>query len=191
MADALGSGASRGSSATARLSGVRPPSVRPPSPIGVSTAEADQAAAAEAAAKAKKKKRTKVIIICVVLLLVGYEVKGKVVKPHFGPGEKVPAGAIISLGSITTNLSDGHLAQIGVSMQMTAAANAKKEAMVQSELVGATVAILGQQTYNGLLPAGGRSALRGELLRAYQQTLGVNEGAQQVSAVYFTSFVLQ
>ena len=141
--------------------------------------------------KKKRKKPVKPIALAVVLLLVGYVAKGKFIKPHYGPGAKVPLGEIVDLGTVTTNLSDGHLAQIGVSLQMTVAENAKEVANDTSELLGSVVTAIGQETYAALLPASGRAVLAARLLQAFQRDLGTSEGAQQVAAVYFTSFVLQ
>ncbi len=184
-------------SAAARLAGIRPPA-RPvaaaPAAAGRGREKAKGGAAApgdDDAAKKKKKLRTRIIAAVVLLLVAGYVAKGQLLKPHYGPGKPPPAGAIVSLGSVTTNLSDGHLAQIAVSLQLTAAANAKLEAQRSPALVGSTVSIRGQQTYSGLLAPGGRSHLAALLLRSYQQVLGTNEGGEQVSKVYFTSFVLQ
>lgn len=147
----------------------------------------------ESGEEAKKSPKKKIIILCVVLLLVGYEAKGKLMKPHYGPHQKVPAGAVYELGSttITTNLSDGHLAQIGISLQLTKAANSKQINTDTSQLTNSTIKILSGDTYNALLGPAGRAALASELLGAYQKDLGRSEGAQQVSAVYFTAFVLQ
>lgn len=141
----------------------------------------------------RKKSKKKLIVLVVVLLVVGFYAKGKLLKPHYGPGAKVPPGQIFALGgtTITTNLSDGHLAQIGISLQLTKPANAKEINADVPELTSSTVEILGQQTYVGLLDPIGRRELASELLRAYQRDLGRSEGAQQLSAVYFTSFVLQ
>ncbi len=152
---------------------------------------AAKAAEGDSGEKAKKKKPIKPIIMVLVLLLVAHVVMGKVIKPHYRPGAKVPAGAIVDLGSITTNLADGHLAQVAVSMQTTVAASSKQVDKLTPELIGSTVSVLGGETYAELLPAAGRAALRRDLLRIFQHELGPNEGAQQVSAVYFTSFVLQ
>lgn len=150
-----------------------------------------KSAAAEGTKKKKSKK--KLIMLLVVLLLFGYEAKGKLMKPHYRPGQQVPAGAVYELGSttITTNLSDGHLAQIGISLQLTKAANLKLLNTDQPELTNSTIKILSAQTYNSLLGPAGRAQLSESLLSAFQQDLGRSEGAQQVTAVYFTAFVLQ
>jgi flagellar basal body-associated protein FliL len=145
----------------------------------------------DAADAPKKKSKKKFIIAAVLVLLVGYEVKGKVVKPHYGPGITVPLGPVIELGTITANLSDSHLAQIAVSIQTTVAASSKEETKEQDELIGSTTQLLGNETYANLIDPTGRAAFRTALLKAYQTDLGMSEGAQQVSAVYFTSFVVQ
>jgi flagellar basal body-associated protein FliL len=139
--------------------------------------------------KAKKKKRIKVIGLVVVLLLVAHVVEGKVVKPHYGAN--VPNAGTYGLGGVTTNLADGHLAQITVTLQLTKAADTKTIGKFNSQLTSSTVSLIGRQSFASLLPPSGRSELRTQLLASFQKVLGINEGAQQVSAVYFTSFVLQ
>lgn len=189
--------------AAARLAGMKPPP-RPATtaaggaalaPVAASKKEAKKQAKAAARgageAEKKKKKPIKPIAMVVLLLLVGYVVKGKVVKPHYAPGEAVPPGAVVSIGTVTTNLSDGHLAQVAISIQLTKAANAKLVAKDQPEMVSAVVTDLGEATYAGLLAPAGRAALRVRLLRTFQQQLGLSEGAEQASGVYFTGFVLQ
>ena len=144
-----------------------------------------------------KKRLVKPIMMLVVAFLAFHVLSPKFIKPHYSAKNPVPSGSIIELqteaggSSITTNLSDGHLAQLAISLQMTKVANMKEEAKDEDELMGDTIAILGQSTYNELLAPSGRAALRAALLANYQQVLGPLDGAQQVSGVYFTSFVLQ
>lgn len=140
----------------------------------------------------KKKKPIKPILIVVVLLLVGYVAKGKIIKPHYGPGHPVPAGVIFDFpAAVTTNLPDGSLAQISISLQLTKAASVKTVSSDTSELVGTAVQIIGHDSYSTLLSTAGRLALQRDLLQAFQSELPPSEGAQQVSAVYFTSYVVQ
>lgn len=180
--------------AAARLAGLAPPP-RPGAPAAaaepLSKKEARKAKKEAAEGEGKKKKPVKPIAAVLLLLVVGYVVKGKVVKPHYGPGAKVPPGAVVALPSVTTNLSDGHLAQVSISIQLTKAANAKLVANDQSEMVANIVTDLGRQTYSGLIVPAGRARLQAALLHTFQAELGPSEGAQQVSAVYFTGFVLQ
>ncbi|HVC25820.1 MAG TPA: flagellar basal body-associated FliL family protein [Acidimicrobiales bacterium] len=180
--------------AASRLAGMRPPAAvaaaaPEPEPSG---RKAKKAKGKEADAGGKKKKPIKPILLVVVLLLVGYVVKGKVVKPHYGPKDPVPPGAIFDLPtSVTTNLPDGHLAQIAMSLQLTKVGSAKVVTKDTSEIMNTAVQIVGSQTYSGLLSVHGRVVVKQEILKAIQQELGTTDGAQQVSAVYFTSFVVQ
>jgi flagellar basal body-associated protein FliL len=150
--------------------------------------------AAKAAANPDKKSpKKKIIMIAVVVLLVAFEGKGKLMKPHYGPGHPPAAGVVYALGAstITTNLSDGHLAQVGISLQLTKAANSKMIGNDVPELTSSTIQILSGETYDQLLGSTGRTMLRQALLSAYDRDLGESEGGQQVSGVYFTAFVLQ
>lgn len=178
-----------------QFGGIRPPNGPPlPGmvPAGGAAAQATTSdAKADKASGEKKKKPVKPIALAVLVLLVGYVAKGKIVKPHYTPTEKLANGPIFDLPSITTNLADGHLAQLGISLQLTIAGSTKELTKDQSEILGSTVQVIGQQTYASLLPPTGRAALQAALLKAYQTDLGTSEGGQQVSAVYFTSFVLQ
>lgn len=154
--------------------------------------EAKKAKKAEqAGADGKKKKPVKAILAVVLLVAVGYVVKGKVMKPHYKPGEKVPAGKVVPLSAVTTNLSDGHLAQVTINLQLTAPANSKEVTKDEPQMVATIVRYLGEQTYGGLLAPAGRAKMQASLLRSFQEELGTSEGAQQVSAVYITGFVLQ
>jgi flagellar basal body-associated protein FliL len=148
--------------------------------------------AAGADGEAKKSPKKKIIIVFVVLALVGFEAKGKLMKPHYKAG-LAPNASIFALGSttITTNLSDGHLAQVGISLQLTKAASSKTITADIPELTDSTIRILSGETYNGLLGPAGRASFAAALLHAFQSDLGTSEGAQQVSAIYFTDFVLQ
>lgn len=193
--------------AAARLAGMRPPPKAVPSPAAGDAAGPgsgpSSSPAGSGAEKGKKKDKkgkegkekrklpTKWIAVGVAVLAVGFVVKGKVMKPHYGPGHPAPPGQVVSLGQVTTNLSDGHLAQIDVSIRLSKPASTKTVDADQTELVSTVVSELGRQTYSGLLNPAGRTALGGALLRSFQQELGTTEGAPVVMAVYLTGFVLQ
>ncbi len=147
--------------------------------------------AAPPAEKPKSKKKLFLIVGVVLLLLVGVVLKGKLLKPHFRPGEVPPAGAVVSLGTLTTTLSDGHLVQATIQLQLTVAETAKVEAKDQPQLLNAATATLGDQTYGGLLVESGRTALKAELLKDFQSVLDQPKGPVMVDAVFLTSFVVQ
>lgn len=183
----------------AQLQGTRPVAGAPGRPATAAVTEVNEAKKSKKSKKSKKvdgdgkkKKPIKPILIVVVLLLVGYVAKGKIIKPHYGPGHPVPAGVIFDFpAAVTTNLPDGSLAQISISLQLTKAASIKTVSNDTSELVGTAVQIIGHDSYSTLLSTAGRLALQRDLLHAFQSELPVSEGAQQVSAVYFTSYVVQ
>ena len=183
--------------AASRLAGMRPPAAAPPVaevPEGGKKAKKGKKGeeGKEGDGKNKKKKPVKPIALAVLVLLVGYVAKGKIMKPHYGPHDPVPAGAIYDFPeSVTTNLPDGSLAQIAISLQLTKVGSVKTVTKDNSELMGTAVRIIGADSYQRLLSTAGRVALQKALLSAYQQELGQSEGAQQVSAVYFTSYVVQ
>ncbi len=173
--------------AAARLAGMKPPPAGAPAP-----AAAEPEPQKNGKGKARKKKLPiKAILAVLLLLVVGYVVKAKIMKPHYGPGVPVPLGTTVDLGQITTNLSDGHLAQIDVVLQLTQPANTRVVSKDAPQFTGDVVADLGHDTYVGLLSPAGRAGLQAELLHQFQATLGPSEGAQQVQSVFFTSFVLQ
>ncbi len=140
----------------------------------------------------KKSKKKLVIILVVVVLLVGFVGKSKFLKPHFKPGQAVPLGVIDTLDQLTVNLSDGHMAQATIALQLTTVANTKKITTDIPRFEDAAISVLGAQTYPGLLAPGGRDAVKAAILQRCQQITGVVDGAaQQIVAVYFTGFVLQ
>ncbi len=184
--------------AASRLAGIRPPTAAAATPAAE---EPEPAGKGKGKGKkgdkggeegGKKKKPVKPIALAVLVLLVGYVAKGKIMKPHYGPHNPVPAGVIYDFPeSVTVNLPDGSLAQIAISLQLTKVGSVKTATKDNSELMGNAVQIIGADSYQTLLSPAGRIALQRALLRSFQQVFGQSEGAQEVSAVYFTSYVLQ
>jgi flagellar protein FliL len=144
-------------------------------------------------AEPKKSKKKLIIISVVLLLLVGFVAKKEFLKPHFKPGQTVPAGVIDStIGQLTINLSDGHLAQVTVAMQLSKVAAPKKIDLDVPRFEDAITTVFGDQTYTGLLAPAGRLAAKAEILKLCQKIAGTVDGAaQQVTAIYFTGFVIQ
>jgi flagellar basal body-associated protein FliL len=160
---------------------------------GVATTGAGASGGADGGKAPKKKGRRRQIVIAlvVVLLLGGYIAKGKLLKPHYGPGHQAPNGQILTLGSLTVNLSDGHLIETNLALQLTTVASTKQINTDLPKFDNAAITVLGEQTYPGLLAPAGRAALKVQLVKAFQQVAGKADGSQQVTAVYFTSFILQ
>ena len=111
--------------------------------------------------------------------------------PHYKPGQKVPAGKIMSLPQNTINLSDGHLLQVTVALQLTAPAQQATLTEDDPKFLNAEIDVFGALTMPDLLNPAGRTAAQASLLTACQQIAGLSEGAQQVSAIYLTQFVTQ
>ena len=152
----------------------------------------DKSADAPAEEKPKKSKKKLIIIAVVVLLLVGYEAKSMLLKPHYKPGQAVPAGKILPMDQLTVNLSDGHLVQAAISLQLTVVANASSISSDLPKFDDAAITVLGQQNFHDLLNPAQREALKAQMLAQFQKIAGTVDGAaQQISAIYYTGFVLQ
>jgi flagellar FliL protein len=140
----------------------------------------------------KSKKKLFLILAVVVLLIGGYEAKSILLKPHFKPGQKVPLGKIVPLDQILTNLADGHEIQINVSLQLTVVASTSTISQDLPRFDDAAISVLGGETQPQLLPAAGRAAAKAAMLQQFQKIAGTVDGAaQQISAVYFTNFIIQ
>ena len=149
--------------------------------------------AADAAPEPKKSKKKLIIIMVVVLLLVAYVGKKEFLKPHYRVGQAVPAGVIdTTIGQLTINLSDGHLVQVTVALQLSKVAAAKKINLDLPRFEDAVTTVFGDQTYAGLLAPAGRTAAKAQILALCQKIAGPVDGAApQVTAIYFTGFVIQ
>jgi flagellar FliL protein len=149
--------------------------------------------AAEDAPPKKSKKKLIIIILAVVLLGGGYEAKSILLKPHFKPGQHVPAGQIVPLASqLTVNLSDGHLVQVSIALQLTSVALPATITTDMPRFEDAIITDFGSQTYKGLLAPTGRTEIKSQILKDCQKITGTVDGAApQITAVYFTSFVIQ
>ena|SRR5579872_4457515 len=159
-------------------------------PAGSEPADAPEGGG-EGEGKVKKSKKKVVIIMLVVLLLGGFEAKSILLKPHYKPGQPVPLGTILPLDQLTVNMSDGHLVQASISLQLTKVAS-KVATTDVPRFDDAAITVLGAETYDGLLAPGGRTTAKAQILALAQKILPPVDGAaEQVSAVYFTSFVVQ
>src|ERR1700743_1777866 len=144
----------------------------------------------------KKGGAKKKIIIVLGALVLGFGAWSMVLKPmlfppHYKPGQKVPAGKIMSLPQNTINLSDGHLLQVTVALQLTAPAQEATLTEDDPKFLNAEIDVFSALTMPDLLNPAGRTAAQASLLSACQQIAGLSEGAQQVSAIYLTQFVTQ
>jgi flagellar basal body-associated protein FliL len=161
------------------------------SAVAIDTTGLDVGASADGEVKVKKSKKKLFIIILVVLLVGGFEAKSILLKPHYKPGQTVPLGVILPLDQLTVNMSDGHLVQASIDIQLTKVAS-KAATLDVPRFDDAAITVLGAETYDQLLAPGGRTSVKAQILALCQKILPPVDGdGQEVSAVYFTSFVVQ
>jgi len=166
----------------------RPATGPPPGTVGPKAADRLQAHPP----KKSRKKLVVVLVAVVVVLAAGYMLKSKLLKPHYKPGEAVPAGEVFALGTFTVNTDDGQLVQAGIDLQLTKPASVKTVAQDEPKLKNAAIDDLSSWSSQQLLRVATRTMLQRQLVASFQKVLGTVDGAaQQVSAVYFTSFVVQ
>lgn len=140
----------------------------------------------------KSKKKLFLIIAALVMLVGGYEAKSILLAPHYKPGQKVPLGKVLPLDQMTVNLSDGHLAQVSISLQLTSVASTSSMSAELPRFENAVITVFSAATYQGLLPAAAREHVKAQILQDCQEIAGTVDGAaQQIVNVYFTGFVLQ
>ena len=150
-------------------------------------------AEAEAPHKPKNTKRALIMVLVVALVIGGafYKEKAKLFPPHYSAAHPAPYGQILTLSSVTVNLSDGHLLQATMALQLTTAADQTAINSDTPRFLDAEIAVLGAQTDSGILAPGGRAATKAAILSACQQIAGQHEGSQQIVAVYYTNFISQ
>ncbi|HXW33957.1 MAG TPA: flagellar basal body-associated FliL family protein [Acidimicrobiales bacterium] len=148
---------------------------------------------AEGGAKKKGKRLKMILVIVVVIALAAFMEKGKFIKPHYSAKHPAPLGEIDTLGGteLTVNLADGHLVQLSLALQLTAVASSKEIDADQPIFEDAAISILGAQTDASLLAPGGRDAVKAQLLARFQQIAGDVDGVPQITAVYYTDFIIQ
>lgn len=162
--------------------------------MSVTAASLKSGKGAQAAEAPPKKSRKKLFVILAVLVVLigGYEAKSILLKPHYTAGQKVPLGKILPLDQILTNLADGHDVQVNISIQLTSVANTSAMSADLPRFDDAAISVLSADTQSQLLPAAGRAEAKAQMLARFQKIAGTVDGAaQQVTAVYFTNFVIQ
>ncbi len=155
--------------------------------------EAGATAGKQSPPKSKKKKLATVTVALLVILAAGgFVAKSKLVRPHYPAGDPPPPGKVFNLGTLTVNTSDGHLAQVGIDLQLTKPADVKQVESDVPEMDNAAIESITSWSYSQLLGLSAKTQLQSQLLSGFQKILGTVDGsAEQVSAVYFTSFLLQ
>ncbi len=162
---------------------------------GASAGPAGPKAADRSQVDPPQKSRKKLVVIfaaAVILLGAAYVLKSKLLVPHYRPGQPVPAGQALALGTFTVNTDNGQLVQAGIDLQLTKPASEKVVEQDEPELKNVAIDDLSSWSSQQLLNVVTRAKLQHQLLSSFQHVLGTVDGAApQVTAVYFTSFVVQ
>jgi flagellar FliL protein len=150
------------------------------------------AGAPDSGAASKRHGKSKRLLLSIVLAVV---IAGgaaaffypKLVHSHSG----VQNGPILQLSSSTLNLADGHILEIAIACQLTTAANQKDIDPLEPRLFNAEISVFSGFTYPELLGLPGKSLAKAQLLKEFQAIVGTSGKYQQISEVYFTTFIMQ
>ncbi len=151
----------------------------------------------EAAEPKPKKKRRKLLLVLVLFILavgaagVAYKMKLLPIKPHAGAKVPPPPGPVVALPQVTTNLSDGHIIQIDLSIQLESGASSSLLKGDNPKLENLIISTLGQWSFSQLLPASGRAEMEAELQARIIALLGDWDGHALVTRVYTTGLLMQ
>src|SRR4051794_12088688 len=160
-------------------------------------------AEASAEAPAAKKSKKKLIIIVLVLALVGAGAYETVLKPKprakLGKdGKPIPvvaakpvAGETITLEPVTTSVSDGHVIQIALGLELIKGADAKAIATLAPQADDAANRVLAHYTYMQLLSPAGREKAHKEITKAVSKAIVDGKGKTEIFDVYLPTYVLQ
>jgi flagellar FliL protein len=164
-------------------------------PAGQAGTRGPVAADGGAAAKPKGTRKPLVVVAVVAVLaaagLAYPKLTHKPAKSFKSVAAAVPDGPIESLDPVTVNLADGHLLQVGVAVQLTKAADAKKVTAMDPRILDAVITTFSGLTYPVLLGTPGHEQARQLLQTRLQGLFPPVAGTPQVAGVYFTSFVMQ
>jgi flagellar FliL protein len=152
--------------------------------------------------KTKKSKKKLIIIVVLVLLLGGagaYETvlkpKPKVVLGKDGKPVKVVAKVVggddITLDPVTTSISDGHVIQIALGLQLVKGADSKAITAEAPKANDAALQVLAGYTYKALLSPKGRAKVRVQIKNAVIKSVVGDKDKQQIYDVFLPTYVLQ
>jgi flagellar protein FliL len=169
-------------------------------------------------AEAPKKKGKMKMMIPVIVLVVGLggggfffmSASSKKASASAPTTTTTAVGPTIPLADITTNLSDGHVLKVGISLELAAKPKNKDLAAIvaasaassessssssdsssyplqgqESKALDITISTLGDDTYTQLTAPGGREAAKAALSQKIEDAYGGD-----VLNVYFTDFVM-
>lgn len=141
----------------------------------------------------------------IVGMAVGFVLLGAVVGPKVAGGSAAPPaatgdtttttveGPVVVLDAVTLNLTDGHLLQVGLALEIDPKAEASAQPVDDTDptkgyakAIDATIDVLGNESMESLSAPGGRAAAKTAL---EAELAKVSDG--KIVGVYFHQFVMQ
>ncbi|MDA8277638.1 MAG: flagellar basal body-associated FliL family protein [Actinomycetota bacterium] len=145
-----------------------------------------------------KKGGKKKIILIVLLVLVAAAGGGvgasilmggsKPAKAAFVPPK---VGPVYDFGQITTNLADGHLIQVSMSLQLGVNDLTADISPLSKSLTSIAINDLSGWTYTQLLSVAAKQDLAKELIKDFNKTIKVATGKNEITGIYYTNFIMQ
>lgn len=164
------------------------------------TAIADGGASSSEEASEETKSRKKIVIVLAafVLLLAAVAAGYFLLGPSLFGGKKqasaiakpVP-GPTFALPQATTNLSDGHLIQVSVTLQLAPGSVTTGLASIEPQLQNAELQTLNSFSYSQLLSTSGWGLLVNHLVGSLSPVVGNASATPKLQTVYITDRVIQ
>jgi flagellar basal body-associated protein FliL len=138
----------------------------------------------------------RVLLIAVAVILLG--VAGYLVYLATSPSKPttLASGPIVTMpgqpaGGMVVSLDDGHYLDVEVSLQTTNVTDSTELSADGPQFANAVISVFGGMGYSYLQSGANQTAAKAILLQDFQQILGKKDGLPQLSAIYYTEFLLQ
>ena len=143
----------------------------------------------------ESRSRRVILIAIVAVLLLGAAALVYLATSSSGP-TKLAMGPIVGMpgqpsGGMVVSLNDSHYLNIELALQSTNVTDSSELSADAPELQNAVISVFGGMGYSYLQDAANQPAEKAAILQDFQQILGKKNGLPQVSAIYYTNFLLQ
>ncbi len=101
------------------------------------------------------------------------------------------AGGTLTLSQTTLNLSDNHLLQVQLVLQLSKTADTASINSHNPQIMDAMIAVFGSMTSTQLETEQGKEQAKQQLITAFENIVGKSQGFPQIMGIYFTDFVMQ